>query len=103
LTAFILTSACTAGITFGQNGPTREKPAPKRSAADPALEQAKSQKLRGILGEWEKQSTGLSSLNVRFTRQDFSPGWDDANGPTEYRGQAVVQSPDRAIVRFEKR
>lgn len=101
LVVALLAGGCTVAIAFGQTTPTRGKPATKRSAPDPAVEQEKNRKLQAILSEWEKQSAGLSSLDIRFTREDVSPGWDE-NGPTQYRGQAHLQSPDRAFLRFEK-
>lgn len=102
LAAALVAGACTVAVAFGQAPPPRQNPNGKRQAPSPADEQAKSRELAGILGAWEKQSKGLRTLDVRFTRRDVSPAWDDENGPTEFRGQALLQSPDHAFLRFEK-
>jgi TIGR03009 family protein len=102
LAAALVAGACTVAVAFGQAPPPRQRPAAKRQAPDPAAEQANRRKLSGILGEWEKQSKGLHSLDVRFNRRDVSPAWDGADGPTEFRGRALLQSPDHAFLRFER-
>lgn len=98
----LIVGVCIVQVAFAQGKPPRERAAAKIAPADAAAEQQKSQKLQAILKQWEFKSAGLGSLDIRFTREDISPGWDGEDGPTKFRGRALLQSPDRAILRFEK-
>jgi TIGR03009 family protein len=100
VSVLLIAGTWTAAVALGQTAPPRRTPTSARTAAaDPAAEQARTRRLKGILAAWEKQSAGLRSLDVRFTRVDTSPTWDEK---VEYRGQALLQSPDRAFLVFEK-
>ena len=70
--------------------------------ADPATEKtaiALKQEMDQILTAWEKRSSQVKSLSVEFKRIDESAAW----GKEEFTGQAILQSPDLAVLHFKKR
>jgi len=52
-----------------------------------------------LLVLWEKQSTRLKSLDVKFKRVDQNPAWGDNE---LYEGRAMLQSPNLAWLDFKK-
>lgn len=57
-------------------------------------------RVKQLLGEWEKKSAELKTLDVHLKRTDkaLDGAWDDE----EYLGRAILQSPDRAWLNFDK-
>ena len=56
--------------------------------------------VKQLLGEWEKKSAELKTLDVHLKRTDHAldNAWDDE----EYLGRAILQSPDHAWLNFDK-
>lgn len=54
--------------------------------------------MKALLKEWEKRSAQLTSLDVELKRTDKDPAW----GVEIYRGRAMLQSPNKACLNFQK-
>lgn len=78
-----------------------KKPVARPSAASPAAAApaANDARMRALLKAWEAKSAELKSLDVDISRLDTNPAWGDVE---EYKGRAILKSPDRAWLNFEK-
>jgi TIGR03009 family protein len=56
-------------------------------------------KLEVLLNTWEQNSANLKTLDVRMTRTDRSPAWDEDD---HYEGRAMFKTPNRAWLDFRK-
>ncbi len=75
--------------------PQQQQPAavgnrPAQAPADP--------RMKKLLGEWEKKSATIKTLDVKILRHDKSPAWGDE----DFEGRALLQSPNRAWLDFRK-
>jgi TIGR03009 family protein len=55
--------------------------------------------LETLLKVWEMNSANLKTLDVRMTRTDRSPAWDEDE---HYEGRAMFKTPNRAWLDFQK-
>jgi TIGR03009 family protein len=93
-----------APATKKANAPANAKPA--AAPVDPKAQKAmldadlvlKKAEMEKVLSEWEVRSKKIVSLEVLFDRIDRSPGWGDQY----YQGRAMLQSPDLALLQFQK-
>jgi TIGR03009 family protein len=106
---FLTVWAVGVSISFGQEAEPRTAPpagadepaapAPARAGAaapgraiDPAM-------MEWLLGQWEKQSARLKSLDVTILRIDDTPDWGDLE---YYEGRALFKAPNLAFIDFNK-
>lgn len=85
------------GVQVAPNQADQRDPKVQKAGQQAAL--ALKQEMEQILGTWEKRSSQVKTLNVNFDRIDQSVAW----GQEEYTGQAILQSPDLAVLHFKKR
>jgi TIGR03009 family protein len=52
-----------------------------------------------LLATWEQRSAQVKELDAEFTRKDVSAAWQEN---TEYKGRALLKSPDLAYLDFLK-
>jgi TIGR03009 family protein len=75
-------------------------PAPGAGAqAQPLPATIDPERLEELLNTWEKNSARLSTLDVRMTRTDRSPAWDEDD---HYEGRAMFKTPNKAWLDFRK-
>jgi TIGR03009 family protein len=55
-------------------------------------------RMKLLLTAWERQSAQFTTLDVRIARVDSSPAW----GEERYLGRAILKSPNRAWLDFQK-
>jgi TIGR03009 family protein len=80
--------------------PARPQPAPAGGAQGqnvPAPIDPKN--LETLLTTWEMNSARLRTLDVRMTRTDRSPAWDEDD---HYEGRAMFKTPNLAWLDFQK-
>ncbi len=77
--------------TIKARAPQAENPPLKPRAPDPAMEK--------LLVEWEKKSSLVKSLHVKYKRTDDNPLFEVK---TYYEGQAYLKSPSFAYLDFYK-
>jgi TIGR03009 family protein len=58
-----------------------------------------AQRMDVLMAAWEDRSAKVKELDAEFTRQDKSPAWQEE---AEYKGRALLKSPDLAYLDFEK-
>jgi TIGR03009 family protein len=58
-----------------------------------------AQRMDVLMAAWEDRSAKVKELDAEFTRQDKSPAWQEE---AEYKGRALLKSPDLAYLEFEK-
>jgi TIGR03009 family protein len=68
------------------------QPQPQPAPIDP-------KNLEKLLATWEMYSANLRTLDVRMTRTDRSPAWDEDE---HYEGRAMFKTPNRAWLDFQK-
>jgi len=120
---------CSAGfptLTWAQNAPVPKTAAPAQAgaagrttpaqaqpqAAQGQAPQAKAaaaktpeelaqlaKRMDQLLATWEQRSAQVKELDAEFTRKDHSPAWQEN---TEYKGRALLKSPDLAYLDFLK-
>ena len=73
------------------------KSAPVPRVARPAIK-ADDPKMKALLKEWEQRSSLLTSLDVVIKRTDKDPAWGDE----VFIGRALLQSPNKACLNFQK-
>ncbi len=60
---------------------------------------ALAKRMDQLLATWEQRSAQVKELDAEFTRKDHSPAWQEN---TEYKGRALLKSPDLAYLDFLK-
>lgn len=58
-----------------------------------------AKRMEVLLAAWEQRSALVKELDAEFSRKDHSPAWQEN---TEYKGRALLKSPDLAYLDFEK-
>jgi TIGR03009 family protein len=74
----------------------QQKAAPAKSPEELAK---LAQRMEVLLATWEQRSAQVKELDAEFTRKDHSTAWQE---DTEYKGRALLKSPDRAYLDFQK-
>jgi TIGR03009 family protein len=77
----------------GTAPPKAAAPAPAQNPTDPT-----GAKMKQLLKYWEQKSADLKTLDVKILRMDASVAW----GVEQFEGRAILQSPNRAWLDFEK-
>jgi TIGR03009 family protein len=75
-----------------KRGAPAAKAAAQKQPVDPAM-------MEWLLGQWEKQSSLLKTLDVNILRIDNTPAWGDLE---YYEGRAMFKSPNLAMIDFNK-
>ncbi len=77
--------------------------AEQKQAATPAKSPEElarlAKRMDALMAAWEDRSSKVKELDAEFTRQDKSPAWQEE---AEYKGRALLKSPDLAYLDFEK-
>jgi TIGR03009 family protein len=104
LPALIVALAAAAALGLQAQG--QSPPARPEAAGTPRPDQAQNlprpidpQRLDALLKTWETNSGRLKTLDVRMTRTDRSPAWDEDD---QYKGRAMFKTPNLAWLDFEK-
>jgi len=83
-----------ANAATGQS--QQAKAAPAKTPEEIA---ALAKRMDQLLITWEQRSAQVKELDAEFTRKDHSPAWQEN---TEYKGRALLKSPDLAYLDFLK-
>jgi TIGR03009 family protein len=100
--AFVLAvsvaATATAARAVAQEPRRAPQPEARRAPQAPAAQLPDPQRMKQLLKVWEQQSANLKSLDVKIDRTDNSPAW----GVEEFKGRAMLESPNRAFLDFAK-
>lgn len=77
----------------------RQQQQQKSSGKSPEEVARLAKRMEVLLSAWEQRSQLVKELDAEFTRKDHSPAWQEN---TEYKGRALLKSPDLAYLDFEK-
>jgi TIGR03009 family protein len=102
LTGIVALAAIAAPSAWAQNPAqgVRPQPAPAEGGqAQNVPAPIDPKKLEVLLNTWEQNSANLRTLDVRMTRTDRSPAWDEDD---HYEGRAMFKTPNRAWLDFRK-
>jgi TIGR03009 family protein len=85
-------------------GVNQARPAPARPQAGshvprPVDDPAKQRKMDELLGEWERRSATVKTLDAKFVREDIDAAWKDK---TTYSGRAIMKSPNLAFLDLQR-
>jgi TIGR03009 family protein len=88
--------AANTGAVATQAQQAQAKAAPAKSPEEVAR---LAQRMELLLRTWEERSMLVKELDAEFSRHDRSPAWQEES---EYKGRALLKSPDLAYLDFEK-
>lgn len=83
----------------GAAGATAPRTRPAGAAAAAAPDPRLASQMKALLREWEKKSSTLRTLDVGIDRIDKSKAW----GEEEFRGRAMLESPNLALLDFQRK
>jgi TIGR03009 family protein len=104
-TLIIALAVVAAPCAWAQDPPQGVKPQPAAAGGAPDQQNQNRpvpidpKNLEVLLNVWEMNSANLRTLDVKMTRTDRSPAWDEDD---HYAGRAMFKTPNRAWLDFRK-